>query len=74
MGQRRRRPTLRKQRRVGVASHSMKVVPLLINHLDQLRSSQVYTRSSLLSGWPMQFPRMWHKTDSLIGQGKAARS
>jgi hypothetical protein len=35
MGERRRRrPTLSKQRRVGVARQPMKV-PLLINHLDQ---------------------------------------
>jgi hypothetical protein len=34
MGERRRRPTLPKQRRVGVARHPMKV-PLLINHLDR---------------------------------------
>jgi hypothetical protein len=41
VGERRRRwPTLPKQRRVGVARQPMKV-PLLIDHLDQLRSSQM---------------------------------
>ena len=50
MGERRRRrPTLPKQRRVGVKRHPMKV-PLLINHLDQLRSSQARLRATNSDG------------------------
>ena len=50
MGERRRRrPTLLKQGRVGVARQPMKV-SLLIHHLDQLRSSQVRLELSICVG------------------------
>jgi hypothetical protein len=65
MGKRRRqRPTHPKQRRVGVA-RPMKD-PLLINHLDQLRSSKVRLQPPIPTGRPVRISAhvsSWHVSD-----------